>query len=344
MAERYYPRSDEHAPRLRPAPRPRRRAFLAECIASLEAQTDGAFEVVAVDDGSRDATPEILRTWAARDARVRVLVQPPLGLVAALERGRAEARGRWLARMDADDVALPSRLAQQRALMEAEPALAACGGGVRYVPRAVLGGGALRYERWLNSLTTPAAVERDLFVECPLAHPTFFLRADAVAAVGGYRDRGWPEDYDLLLRLWRAGGRLGTVADVVLHWRERGGRLSRVHPAYGLDAFRGCKAHHLAASLLAGRDVVVWGAGPTGKAFARALGAVGVATRAFVDIDPRKIGQIVHGARVLGPAELRPDAGLFCVVAVGQPGGREQIRATLVAGGWREGLDFTAVA
>src|SRR5688500_5268253 len=102
---------------------------LAECIASLAAQTDADFEVIAVDDGSRDDTPVLLAAWAERDPRVRVLTQPPLGLVAALERARAHARGRWLARMDADDVALPHRLAAQRALLEAEPTLAGCGGG-----------------------------------------------------------------------------------------------------------------------------------------------------------------------------------------------------------------------
>jgi cellulose synthase/poly-beta-1,6-N-acetylglucosamine synthase-like glycosyltransferase len=317
---------------------------LDECVTSLQAQTESDFEVIAVDDGSADHTPELLRAWAARDRRVRVRTQPPLGLVAALERARAEARGRWLARMDADDVALPHRFAAQRALMEADPTLAACGGGVRYVPRPAVRGGALRYERWLNALTTPEAIARDLFVECPLAHPTFFVRADAVAAVGGYRERGWPEDYDLLLRLWRAGRRLGSVPGVVLHWREGPGRLSRVHPAYSADAFRRCKAHHLAASLLAGREAVVWGAGPTGKAFARALAAEGVRTRAFVDLDPRKIGQTIRDAPVLAPAGLERDAAALCVAAVGQPGAREEIRATLVAAGWREGMDFVAVA
>jgi GT2 family glycosyltransferase len=317
---------------------------LDECIASLAAQTEGDFEVIAVDDGSRDRTSELLADWATRDRRVRVHTQRPLGLVAALERARAHARGRWLARMDADDVALPNRLAAQRALMEADPTLSACGGGVRYVPRDAVRGGALRYERWLNALTTPEAIARDLFVECPLAHPTFFMRADAVAAVGGYRDRGWPEDYDLLLRLWRAGGRMTSVPEVVLHWREGAGRLSRVHPAYGADAFRRCKAHHLAASLLAGRDAVVWGAGPTGKAFARALAREGVRTRAFVDLDPRKIGQVIQDAPVLAPADLKREPGVFCVAAVGQPGAREEIRATLRAGGWREGADCAAVA
>jgi cellulose synthase/poly-beta-1,6-N-acetylglucosamine synthase-like glycosyltransferase len=320
-------------------------AHLPDCIASLAAQSDGDFEVIAVDDGSRDASLEILHGWAAADARVRVLAQEPLGLVAALESARAAARGRWLARMDADDVARPHRFAAQRALMEADPALVICGGGVRYFPRATLAGGALRYERWLDELTTSADLVRDLFVECPLAHPTFFARADAVAAAGGYQDRGWPEDYDLVLRLWRAGGRLGVVPDVLLDWRERPDRLSRMHASYAPDAFRRCKAHHLAASLLRGRaGVVVWGAGPVGKAFARALVDEGVRLRAFVELDPNKVGQTIAGAPVIAPADVERCRGAFCVAAVGQPGARDQIRAALRGMGWREGEEFVVVA
>jgi cellulose synthase/poly-beta-1,6-N-acetylglucosamine synthase-like glycosyltransferase len=320
---------------------------LGDCIASLESQTDADFEVIAVDDGSRDGSRELLHRWAGRDPRVRVVAQEPLGLVAALERARAAARGRWLARMDADDVAHPARFAAQRALMERDPTLALCGSGVRCFPRAHLKGGTLRYERWLNGLDTPDALARDLFVECPLAHPTFFMRADALAAVGGYRDRGWPEDYDLVLRLWRAGGGLGTVPEPLLDWRERPDRLSRTHPSYGQDAFQRCKAHHLAGSLLRGRGdagVVVWGAGPTGKGFARALTAEGIRLRAFVDIDPDKIGQEIQGVPVIAPDALASHRDAFCVAAVGQPGARPEIRAALAGFGWEEGSDFVAVA
>jgi len=167
-------------------------AHLPEAIASLEAQTDGDFEVLAVDDGSTDATPDLLADWARRDARVRVLRQPPSGIVGALERARLVARGRWLARMDADDVSEPARFARQRALMESDAALAACGTRVRYFPRAAVRDGARRYERWLNELIEPDRVARALFVECPLAHPAFFMSAEAVERAGGYRERGWP--------------------------------------------------------------------------------------------------------------------------------------------------------
>ena len=90
--------------------------------------------------------------------------------------------------------------------------------------------------------------------------------------------------------------------------------------------------------------MVVWGAGPTGKLFARALEVEGVRIRAFVDVDERKIGQSIRGAPVLPPAGIEEYRDAFCVAAVGQLGAREEIRAELAALGWREGIDFVAVA
>lgn len=318
---------------------------LPECIRSLRAQTLADVEHVVVDDGSTDATPDLLESWARQDPRVRVVRQEPAGLVTALERARALARAPLLARMDHDDVALPGRLAAQLDLLEGRPDLVLCGCGVRCVPRDRLTDGARRYERWLNGLEDAAAIERDLFVECPVAHPTFMVRAAAVDAVGGYRDRGWPEDYDLLLRLWEAGGRFAKVPDVLLRWRDRPDRLQRTSPAYGPDAFRRCKIDVLRRTLLRERDgVVVWGAGPTGKRFARALARTEVRIRAFVDLDPRKVGQEIHGAPVVEPAAVATFRGAFCVAAVGQEGARAEIRAALGAAGWREMEDFCAVA
>lgn len=319
--------------------------WLDEALDSLERQTFEDFEVLAVDDGSTDGSREILRRRAAREPRLRLLKQPAAGIVAALEAARMRARGRYLARMDADDVARPERLERQVELLERDPTLAGCGTGVEYVPLAAVGSGARRYERWINALVEPDAIARDVFVECPLPHPTFFLRADAVARLGGWRDAGWPEDYDLVLRSWEAGERLGKVPEVLLDWRERPDRLSRTDPTYDADAFRRCKIHYLKRTLLRGRDgVVVCGAGPTGKAFGRALQRAGVAVRGWVDLDPRKIGKRIHGAPVVAPAGIQAFRGALCVAAVGQRGAREEIRAALQAAGWREMEEFVAVA
>lgn len=318
--------------------------WLAAAIASLEAQTFSDYEVIAVNDGSTDATGSILDAWALRDGRVRVLHRPARGIVASLEEAATEARGELLARMDADDVAYPTRLAEQVALLDSDASLGACGTQVRYFPRERVRGGARRYERWLNSLTQPAELERDLYVECPIAHPALMVRRELYERAGGYQDRGWPEDYDLVLRIHAAGGRLANVPSVLLDWREGDQRLSRTHERYAHAAFQRCKAHYIAGTRLRGRQVVVWGAGPVGKGFARALAAEGVRIAAFVDLDPRKIGQVVHGAHVIAPDRINEFRGCYAVAAVAGAAARTEIRAALAAAGWEEVAEFCAVA
>ena len=318
---------------------------LDEAMASILAQTFDDFEVIAIDDGSTDDTADRLERWAMRDARFTVGRQKAHGIVGALERARKLARGRYLARMDADDIAEPHRLAAQHAYMEARPHLAGCGCGVRYFPADAVGGGARRYERWINGLLSPDDIAEAIFVECPLAHPTFFLRADAVSHVGGYLEREWPEDYDLVLRLWADGRRLANVPDVLHRWRERADRLSRTSRRYSADAFRACKVHYLRRTLLRdGRGVVIWGAGPIGKSFARALMDAGTDIEAFVELDPRKIGQSIHGAPVLDATAGARRFGPLHLPAVGQPDAREAIAGVLRAAGHAPLEGFVPVA
>jgi len=322
-------------------------ATLDEAVRSLAAQTFPDWELIAVDDGSTDATPELLEGWAREDGRIRVVRHAEgRGIVAALNTALAAARGKAIARMDADDIALPERLAGQVERLQAPDAPALVGCRVRYFPEEIVAEGARRYEAWLNSLVTPEEHGRDIFVECPVAHPTFFMRREALEAVGGYQERGWPEDYDLALRFWRAGYGIAKVPEPLLLWREAPGRASRVQAEYHLDAFRRCKVHHLRRShLAADRPALVWGAGPVGKAFARALLDAGTPLRGFVELNPRKIGMAIYGAPVLTvPAALALRGEAFSLAAVGQPGARERIRADLIAGGWVEGEEFCAVA
>ena len=108
-------------------------AALEGSLQSLLAQTGVEVEIIAVNDGSRDASGSLLDEWAARDGRLRVLHQENLGLTAALRRACAAARGKFIARHDADDVSLPGRLEAQVRYLEAHPeipTLGPAGGGV----------------------------------------------------------------------------------------------------------------------------------------------------------------------------------------------------------------------
>ena len=319
--------------------------YLPEAIASIEAQTYSNYEVVAIDDGSSDDSWFVLQDWASRDERVRVFRQEPKGIVPALEFARSEATGAYLARMDADDIADPTRFDLQIQLMQSDSSLAICGCEIEYFPAEKVRDGALRYQSWLNAPATPEEIEKEIFVECPLPHPAFFMRADAIEEVGGYQDLGWPEDYDLLLRVWRSGGRLGKVPAVLMQWREAPERLSRIDKRYSLDAFRRCKVHHLVSAFpSAVNGVLIWGAGRVGKGLSRELAQVGVPVIAYAEVSPRKIGQNIHGAPVLDADEALRLKDVLHLASVGQEGARQTLRNLLSGAGYRELENFVAMA
>lgn len=319
---------------------------LPQAIRSLQWQTYQGYEVIAVDDGSRDGTGDVLERWAERDKRVRVIRLAGEGLPDALRAGSDHCRGQLLARADADDVIHPRRFAEQVKLLESRADVSMVGTGVRYFPRDEVGWGARRYERWLNKMNEPGILARDVFVECPIAHPTMMMRRAVFDEVNGYQANGWPEDYDLVLRLHVAGKRLANVPRVLHFWRESDDRASRTDPRYSAGSFRRCKIHYLRESILKDHETVnVWGAGRVGKDFARALAKnAGVRVRAFYDIDPRKIGQEIQGAPVREARNIERDCDGYLLVAVGAPGARELIREQLERAGFEEPRDYCCVA
>jgi GT2 family glycosyltransferase len=300
-------------------------------------------ELLAIDDGSTDDGPALVARLARADARVRPLASGGVGVARATARGLALARGRFVARMDGDDVSLPGRLAAEVLLLEGDPSLGAVGTRVEAFPDSAVGGGLARYVDWQNALLSPEDHARDLFVESPLCQPSTMLRREALLAVGGWREAPWPEDYDLWLRLDAAGWRLAKVSEVLLRWRHREGRLTFTDPGCAPARITEAKAHYLAPRLLAdGRPIAIWGAGPTGRRFARALEAHGARASRFVDIDPRKIGHVRRGVAVVSPDALV--SGDRIVVAVGAHGARALVRAELGTRGMIEGEDFVCVA
>jgi len=136
---------------------------------------------------------------------------------------------------------------------------------VRIAPRRDLTDGSREYETWINGLASAEDVSRNAFVECPVVHPTLFARRDRLAALG-YRDRGWAEDYDLVLRMLIGGERIGVLPRRRLVWRDTPGRMWRTRGPYRRERLVACKAAFLAASFLATTPrYVLWGYGGTAR-------------------------------------------------------------------------------
>jgi glycosyltransferase involved in cell wall biosynthesis len=319
-------------------------ATLAVCLASLARQTEPRWECILVDDGSRDDTRRIADAFAARDGRLRVVGTSHRGLVAALGEGLRHCGAPLVARMDADDVMRRDRLAQQLAALERAPSLVAVGAHVRVFPRAGMRPGLRAYERWLNAVDGPAAVRREAFIECPVVHPTLVVRTDVLRAFG-WRDAGWPEDYDLVLRLLAAGHDIGIVPRRLLAWRDRPARLTRTGAAYRAETFPRLKAEFLASGFLrAHATYVLWGYGGTARALRRALAAHGRRPSHVVDVHPRRIGQRVGDAPVVPIGAIPTLRGRPLVVSVAGARPRREIRAALAGYGLVETRDFVCAA
>lgn len=194
-------------------------AHVEEAVSGVLAQSLEDFELIIVEDGSTDETPE--RLLAIEDPRIRMVSQEGSGLTAALIRGVSLARGRYVARQDADDVSSPDRLEKQARFLDEHPEVAVVGSGVRAIDEK---GRVLKDYLYPAEHKEIAARLRELVT--PVPHPTMLLRADALKRAGGYRDVFlMAQDYDLLLRLAR-GHLLANLPEPLCALRQREASVS----------------------------------------------------------------------------------------------------------------------
>jgi glycosyltransferase involved in cell wall biosynthesis len=320
-------------------------ATLDETLCSIRLQTLTDFELIAVDDGSTDASAEIVQAHARDDARIRLLQPGRQGVVGAMNSALAASCAPVAARMDADDLMAPERLELQYRMLCEHPQLAAVGSQVQLFPEDLVQGGFHEYIRWQNACLSAHDIADEIYVELPIANPSLMFRRDIVLALGGYRDGPFPEDYDMLLRLHHAGHAMAKVAQVLLHWRESAGRLTRTDARYSREAFARLRSEYLARDprLHSGRPLVICGAGRRTRQRAQLLLDHGFCPVAWIDIDPRKIGNSVHGVPVHAPQWLDQADKPFVLSYVTNHGARDVIAAQLQAMGYRRGRDYLMV-
>lgn len=189
--------------------------YLRQALDSICSQTFSDFEFVVIDDGSTDSTLTILREYESRDPRLRIVSRPNKGLTATLNEGLVLARGEFIARMDDDDIALPSRFAQQVEYLRAHPDCVLVGSRVLLIDPD-----GLPIRESATEQTHEQIDAAHLNRGWPVVHPAVMMRTDAVRRVGGYRDQyNTLEDLDLFLRLAEIG-RLANLPEVLLKYRQ----------------------------------------------------------------------------------------------------------------------------
>ena len=316
---------------------------LDAAIASIAAQSLAEWRLLLIDNASSDASTTIALRWSARDPRIELLREPCIGIAHALNSGLSHARCEYIARMDADDIAHPQRLAKQMVFLEGHPEIGVLGTRTRFETSVEKRSGMAWLVNWQNTILTPQEHYVRRFVDAPLAHPTVMLRRELVGRHGAYSTDPLPEDHELWLRWMHAGVRFAKLPEELLTWQDHSARLSRTHANYSVDAFFTTKAKWLAKWMerkLNNRPVIIAGTSGLCRDRAAKLASEGVRISAFTDVKPRE----VPGYAFIPHDELPPSGEAFIVSFISQRGTGDRIAQFLSSRGLVEGEDFILAA
>lgn len=277
-------------------------AYLAECLDSVLAQTFGDYEVIVVDDGSPDATARIADDYARRDGRFRVLRnERNMGIPATINRALAASRGELIAKLDADDVALPERFERQVAFMRAKPAVVMVGCWWERIDDEGRSLGAQR--PWPSN----ERLARQMLKRCVLNHTGVMMRGDVVRRLGYREFFRYAHDYDLFLRLIDEG-EIAVLPEVLVKQRLN---------------FGGVTVQRVAEQAQEARYA---------RRFARQRRRRGSDDYERVAADPKAIRRVVSTRASVGFYHFR--RGLLCVTMQDMAGARREFWRVLVAMPW----------
>ena len=314
---------------------------LKRAVDSMLGQGFGDFELLLVDNASTDDTPAITQSLAAADSRVRLLQESKQGISFALNHGLRHARGRYVARMDADDVSLPGRLQKQVDFMEQHPPVGLVGGLVEFHSDLPDAQGYAEYVRQLNTWQTPDELYRYRFVESPFAHPSVLFRRELIEQFGFYTEAEEPEDYELWLRWFHHNVPMAKLAEPVLHWNDSAARLSRTDPRCSPEAFDRVRYRYLAQWLQPRLEqlppIYVWGGGKLASRKMKALQTHGnIPIAGIIDIKEKKHTSLP----LLHFSQLPPLGEIFVVSMVSNRGKYLEIEQYLQERGYQFERDF----
>ncbi len=291
---------------------------LKECLDSILAQSFENWELIAVDDFSSDSSLEILRSYGAKDNRIYVFQNKEKGIVPALELAYAQSKGDSISRMDADDKMHPDKLELLLEKLIGNPK-ACVTAKVAYFSEGKLAHGFLRYADWLNTLTEKKTHYNEIFKECVVASPCWMMKREVLEKVGGICSDRYPEDYDLIFRLYQHSVPILGVNKVLHYWRDHENRASRNDPNYAQQDFIELKLDYLIKLELDNDSkVILWGAGRAGKLWAKALLDKKIQF-SWVTDNEKKIGKDIYGMVIQTEAAVKEVEKSIILLAIKSP-------------------------
>ncbi len=300
--------------------------YLHDCIDSIINQTYQNWELIAVNDHSSDATPDILRAYSEQDSRVRYFDSDKPKLIPTLQVAYAQVKGELINRMDSDDkMPLDKIEVLVDEWLKFGKGTVIAGGTEHFVDEGEVGDGFLKYERWLNEVARTSSHYQEIYKECVIPSHCWIIHKEDFDAVDAFNPLVYPEDYDLCFRFYRHGLKVVGIDKILHFWRDRSNRISRTWEEYKDNRYFDLKLRFFyELDRDRSRPLVLWGAGRNGKDMARLIQSYDD-TFEWVCDNENKIGKDIYGVIMKGfdtvPSMVNPQI----MVVVSSPDGKKEI-------------------
>jgi glycosyltransferase involved in cell wall biosynthesis len=313
-------------------------------IDSCLGQTFPHIEIIVVDDGSTDNTLLWLNELKLIHHNIRVIAIEHSGVTAAFNRGLEESTGEYSARMDADDIMHPEKIAKQVKFLEDHPEVGVVSCLVQHGGDRETQEGYSRHIDWINSLVTHEQIALNRFIDSPVCNPTVMFRGELVEKYGAAREGDFPEDYEMWLRWMDAGVRFAKIPEVLFTWNDLSTRLTRNDKRYSPEAFERAKTLYLIQFIQennkTNRPLYLCGSGRITRKKSELLLQSEMRIGGFLEIDESKCGKEYNGIPVIH-FRNRPDAlHAYIVNYVSVRGVREELRNAFLSENRQESQDF----
>ncbi len=317
---------------------------LNRAIESIVTQSLKNFECILINNNSTDKSVEIAQNQTEKDKRFILIHEKNQGVMFASNAGSEQARGKYIARMDADDYAYSNRLKLQAEFLDANPDYGAVTGMVKHISHSENTKGFARYVEWVNSVQTYHEILNSQFIESPIVNPSTMWRKETAKKHGMYKYGDFPEDYEMWLRWLSEGVKIKKISEPVLKWHDSDTRLTRTQTIYSDSAFYRIKTRYLAIWLEKNNPfyprIAVWGASRISRRRARLLKQYGLEIECYIDIKRnRQLDQ-----EVMYYNEIPSPDKIFILCYIKQMNARDEIQNFLHSRGYQEGLNYLLVS
>lgn len=291
--------------------------YFEDCLKSIVNQSHKKLQIILVNDHSTDDSEKLAFKYSIEDSRIKLVNNVGKGIVDALNTGSEIAKGKYITRMDADDIMSENKIEILRSLLEKKKTKHIAVGNVKYfASKKPMGNGYLKYANWLNELTSNKKNFKEIYKECTIPSCSWMMHRSDFENIKGFKNLNYPEDYDFLFRVYYNQIKLTTTKEIIHLWRDHPKRTSRNSKDYLFENFIPLKIKYLTENELKSKDeLVLWGSGKKGKLVAKKL-IENNCSFTWISNNSKKIGVEIYQQKIQSTSLLKTEKKKLVICSI----------------------------